>query len=154
MLNCPLQPSVNLGASPKAGTKGIHGAGLGSGCWAPEQKHCHLEPSAWPGNGAGKTWEEFPYSPGTCAVRRDGEPEVWERGMGQIPGDFSHHCSESFKGCCNTCVFLFSSGEFGQSLGNNCSFCLGVFESLSYLQQSTWRDVSSGSFFTALGRPS
>lgn len=50
--------------------------------------------------------------------------------MGQTPGDFGHHCSESFKGCCNTWVFLFSLGELGQSLANDCSFCFGVFESL------------------------
>lgn len=56
MLSCPLQPGVNLGASPEPGTKGIHRARPGSGCWAPEQKHCHLEAHclAWE-----RSWENL-----------------------------------------------------------------------------------------------
>lgn len=49
--------------------------------------------------------------------------------MGKTPRDFNQRWIESFKGCCNTWVFLFSLGELGQSLGN-CSSCFGVFEGL------------------------
>lgn len=138
MLSCPLQASVNLGASPKPGTKGIPGALPGSSWWAPEQKHCHLQAH-------GLAWERGLEYLGAISIlpRHLCGRELSEGTQNLRFGSAARAgfqeisviiVQRAFKGCCNTRVFLFSSGELGQSLGNNCSFCFEMFESLSCLQ--------------------